>query len=481
MDDLKPLVYEISDISRGFFNDFVRKNQDAERIFESCDRRVFNLRRLSLEVFHRLFREPHPAMPGPGTVPPENRWALTMHQRLSDQPEFDILLDRTDSNFMAAGMATMSFMESVAALLPAPRVRASDPAQLREEIRRLKAEGNPKDLPKIEQLTRMGREAVAEMESFDESLAESRELRSVLAQCIDKASDLVEALAAAEEVLGWGEGAGSALAVSADERLRFAEELMRNPNVKAILKIAGRMLEAAAQKRRSRDALGMGELAGVTMGDEIARILPSEMQKLASPALRPLFHLQYLEKTLLEYEMKGKAEETRGPLVLCIDVSGSMRGAREFWAKGLVLAFMKLARQDKRHLRIIHFASEVVDTADIDPKAPRFEDVLHEIAALYNGGGTSFFPPLRSALEALERKENMKKADVIFLTDGESDALPARFHKRLRDRKEELGFTIYGILLQVHSPYARALLDSFCDRVIAANDLHSADEIREIF
>ncbi len=481
MDDLRPLVCEISDISRGFFTDFIRRNQDSVRIFDACDQRVFNLKRLSLEVFHRLFREPHPKMPDPQAIAPENRWALTLHQRLTDQPEFDLLLEHTDSDFMAAGLATMTFMDAVAASLPTPRVKASDPAQLREEIKRLMAEGKPGNQARIEQLTRMGREAVAEMASFDEALADSRELRTVLGQCIDKATEMVEALASAEQVLGWGSGEGSSLKVSSEERLRFAEELMRNPSVKAILKIAGRMLEAAAQKRRSRDAIGMGELAGVTMGDDISRVLPSEIQKLAFPQLRPLFYLQYLEKTLLEYEMKGQTEQTRGPLVLCIDVSGSMQGHREFWAKALVLAFMKLARVDKRHLRIIHFASDVVHTADIDPAVPRFEDVLHEIGAWYNGGGTNFFPPLRSALEAIERREHMKRADVVFLTDGESAELPAKFKKRLSTRKEELGFTIYGILLQVNSFHARELLGSFCDHVINASDLHSADEIRGIF
>ncbi len=69
---------------------------------------------------------------------------------------------------------------------------------------------------------------------------------------------------------------------------------------------------------------GMGELAGATMGNNISLLLPSEIQKLALPALRPLFYLQYIERTLLEYEVKGKSEQERGPLVLCIDVSGSM-------------------------------------------------------------------------------------------------------------------------------------------------------------
>jgi uncharacterized protein with von Willebrand factor type A (vWA) domain len=479
MADMKPLVFEVSDISRGFFTDFVRKHQDAERIFESCDQRIFNLRRLSLEVFHRLFREPHPKMPDPAMVPPENRWALTLHQKLTDQPEFDILLDQTDSDYMAAGMATMSFMENIARALPASLAPTADPAVLRDEIKRLKAQNEPLNKEKIEQLTKLGRQAVGEMQALDQALAESRQLRGVLSKSIDKASSVVDSLRAAESVLGFGNADRSDMKVSADERIKFSESLMRNPAIREIMLIAGRMLQASAQKRRSRDAHGMGELAGVTLGDEIARILPSEIQKLACPSLRPLFHLQYLEKTLMEYEMKGREEEKKGPLVICVDVSGSMRGEREFWAKALVLTFMKIARQEKRHLRIIHFASQLIHAADINPATPKFAEILYEIGSLYNGGGTNFYPPMKSALEAVERHENMKKADIVFLTDGESSDLPAKFKKRLAKRKDELGFTVYGLLLDEYYS-AHQLLETFCDQVISVKDLHSASGIEAI-
>ncbi|MDQ3230259.1 MAG: hypothetical protein M3Q07_00430, partial [Pseudobdellovibrionaceae bacterium] len=86
--------------------------------------------------------------------------------------------------------------------------------------------------------------------------------------------------------------------------------------------------------------------------------------------------------------------------------------------------------------------------SDIVPAAPAFDEILFQIGSLYNGGGTSFLPPLMSALETIEKHEKMQKADLVFLTDGESEALIPAFKKQFDAKKEELGFTVYGILLQ---------------------------------
>eukprot|EP00959_Pyramimonas_sp_CCMP1952_P391674 8207832-Pyramimonas_sp.AAC.2 len=64
---------------------------------------------------------------------------------------------------------------------------------------------------------------------------------------------------------------------------------------------------------------------------------------------------RYVERTLLTYERSGWVEEktrvldrtevrpsaTRGPIIVCLDTSGSMMGARETVAKALVLECLR--------------------------------------------------------------------------------------------------------------------------------------------
>jgi uncharacterized protein with von Willebrand factor type A (vWA) domain len=477
---MQPLVFEVDDISKGFFADYTRKRRDADAIFNSCDYRLFNLKRLSLEVFHRLFREPYPEPIETARIPPENRWALHVHEKLSAMPDFDILLDRTDSNFMLAGAAAMEFIEKIAERLPKPETRVPDPGPLREEVKRLRAIENPGPgtLERIKQLTEEGKKAVAKLQEYENALEESHTLRNALLEGVRSASESTEALAAAGNVLGWNTGDGSDIQASVEEKMALSNQLMQNRMVRKIFEIAGRMLETAAQKRRSMDPEGMGELAGVSLGNDLARLLPGEFQKLAFPEMSDLFYLQYLDKTLMEYEVKGKTEQGKGPLVLCVDISGSMNGMREIWAKALVLTMMKLARQDKRQLRIVLFAGSVRKITDVEPFQASFADVMEQIAMAYNGSGTDFIPPLRSALSAIERQAHLKKADIVFLTDGECSVTP-QFLEAFNAKKTEMEFTVYGINVGVH--WNNIILAGFCDQVILINDLESGQQLESIF
>ena len=73
--------------------------------------------------------------------------------------------------------------------------------------------------------------------------------------------------------------------------------------------------------------------------------------------------LQVAEKALQTYERDGWSEfntqivperreirptADRGPILLCVDTSGSMRGAREVVAKALALECMRAARAQVR-------------------------------------------------------------------------------------------------------------------------------------
>ena len=46
----------------------------------------------------------------------------------------------------------------------------------------------------------------------------------------------------------------------------------------------------------------------------------------------------------------------RGPILLCVDTSGSMRGARETVAKALALECMRAAREQERDCYVFAFA-----------------------------------------------------------------------------------------------------------------------------
>lgn len=88
-------------------------------------------------------------------------------------------------------------------------------------------------------------------------------------------------------------------------------------------------------------------------------------------AAKLLFYAKLAEKALQIYERDGWGEfptvinpdrreirptADRGPILLCVDTSGSMRGPREVVAKALALECMRAAREQERGCYVFAFS-----------------------------------------------------------------------------------------------------------------------------
>ena len=80
-----------------------------------------------------------------------------------------------------------------------------------------------------------------------------------------------------------------------------------------------------------------------------------------------LFYARLLEKQLLTYELQGtthvvgettETEKQRtGPVVACLDTSGSMQGQPMLKAKALLLAIANILQQENRSLHVLLFGA----------------------------------------------------------------------------------------------------------------------------
>ena len=144
---------------------------------------------------------------------------------------------------------------------------------------------------------------------------------------------------------------------------------------------AGRGPLRRAPRQRERDGMPLGlgrsplepeETTGLCRSDDISRMLPSEMALIAngSRPARLLHFARRAERTLLSYERVGWSEEPAvtiegteirpaaecGPIILCLDTSGSMMGARETVAKAMVLECMRQAKSQQRQCYLYSFS-----------------------------------------------------------------------------------------------------------------------------
>lgn len=189
-----------------------------------------------------------------------------------------------------------------------------------------------------------------------------------------------------------------------------------------------------------------GEINGLKYSNDISAALPSELSLMNNPALKKLFQLKFAQKQLLSYdyqiqeesdvESKKKEEveiekkEKKGPVIICVDTSGSMNGTPENIAKTITFALSKIAIEEDRKCYVISF-STAIQTLDLSDFSGNPLGKLVQFLKMSFNGGTDAVPALNQALKMLSENE-WKNADVLMISDFVMQAL----NKELADKIE---------------------------------------------
>jgi uncharacterized protein with von Willebrand factor type A (vWA) domain len=269
--------------------------------------------------------------------------------------------------------------------------------------------------------------------------------------------------------------------MSAGERLELGRRLARNRKLGELARLVGRFKQDARALRRKTLDRGVTEAYDVERGADLGRLIPSELLALHHPQLRADFHRRLLEGAVLQYRLREDEQKGKGPMVVCIDVSSSMQGDKELWAKAVSLTLMDIARRQRRLFRAVLFSSgpesmKVIDLNRERRYQPELPKVI-ELAEYFPGGGTDFQTPIDAAIELIADKK-LKRGDIVVITDGECQVTP-EWLADLKERKEELQFSIFAVLVDVGSSDLSTLAQ-FSDRVSSVSKL-TVEGSREIF
>jgi uncharacterized protein with von Willebrand factor type A (vWA) domain len=199
------------------------------------------------------------------------------------------------------------------------------------------------------------------------------------------------------------------------------------------------------------------------------------------PVLARDFRARLLEGKLLQYRLRQDEQKGKGPMIVCIDVSSSMQGEKELWAKAVGLTLMDIARRQRRLFRAVLFSSgegtmKVLDLNRERRYQPELAKVI-EMAEYFPGGGTDFERPIDAGVALIEERK-LKRGDIVMITDGECQ-VSAEWLARLRERKDALQFSIFAVLVDVGSAQTSSLAQ-FADKITSVKKLSETDT-REIF
>jgi uncharacterized protein with von Willebrand factor type A (vWA) domain len=266
--------------------------------------------------------------------------------------------------------------------------------------------------------------------------------------------------------------------------LALQHQLAHAPDIVAMLAQLGRGVEPTRTPRKGQaDAVlappvvvpvvervtdlpdAPGHLQGIKLGRALSRMVPAEAAQFAHPMLHKLWRARMAEGRLQVWDESAQVVDRvhdpsgarhvpqspsasareRGPMILCVDTSGSMQGAPERLAKAVVLEAAKVAHRERRACHLLAFGgpNEIIEhTLGWDDQG--LSRVLDLLGQSFDGG-TDVAHPLMRAIERV-RQDQWRQADILIVSDGEF-GVPREVHQHLDEACATLGLTVHGLLI----------------------------------
>lgn len=418
------------------------------------------------ELFHTLYAESPAEVVEPGK-PAAARGKL--HKLANELPEFSTLRGQTVRDPMWAGLATAVLGEHVANALPVhktPPADADKAKRILEGLRDLGA-GGTEDEARAEGDAAGAAFAVQEQaESLDESAIRQALRRGIEAagEAIGEAEDALDAMGC-----GYGPGADNATRVAPGVAADLARRVKNSSKLRRIVELAGRLKATSRAKRATKAKYARSEVVGIEQTGDIARLLPSELGALCDPLREVDLFRRLGERTALGYRLAGREKTAKGPIVVGLDISGSMgAGDKDEWAKAIALALLDIAKHDKRAFGLILYETGGVHGSLFAESADKVQigDLMDLLSQEPTRGG-DFDIPIVPCLDVIEKRATFGKADVILVTDAQASTEYARESMARADR---IGAHVYGIKI------GRGSLDTikaYCHEACEIDDINS--------
>jgi len=186
--------------------------------------------------------------------------------------------------------------------------------------------------------------------------------------------------------------------------------------VERIARLAGRMYAALRGARASRVHGVPSEVYSVEQGNDVSRLLPAEQVLLMEPVLETVVLERIASRRAMQYAVRGDAKKSKGPLVVALDESASMRAERNEWAKAAAVALSRVAFDEKRPVSVVHYSTSTVHQAI----KPGDTEAVLRMVRHFLGGGTAIGLALGVAVQQVRElaRRGQKGADIILVTDG---------------------------------------------------------------
>ena len=261
----------------------------------------------------------------------------------------------------------------------------------------------------------------------------------------------------------FGIGAGN----SKEENLRRENRFLRSipKDLLKLAKLIGRSGSVDFKPSGHFPTAAKSDITGITIGDNLTSLLPSETALLSCPATQPTFYHNYVEKRLQIFASasSGNAPVTHqdGPVIICLDTSGSMCGEKVEIACKLTMAITIIAQRRKRDVLVIKY-SDWHFLLKVTKLSSQRED-LEKFLSSYQGCGNAENELFRWLFkDILPNEKAFDTADILCITDFGWEPLNDYTIKLIESFKRK-GMIFYGLNVLGFETWSFDSMTTVCD------------------
>ena len=485
----QPLTLACSALADLLWDDFVRDTRPSVTYLSDVHN-IVQLSRFGKEIFERLYQGDDvnwlvsdeacetyfkKVCNGDTTaIPegylPENGILYAIMNDLSQAAAWPQLLIRSIGDQFNAGNNAINILNELAEIIEeAINNKAFDVTlltksgvnleQLRQEFEEAKEKGD------TETATQKLHEGTQLLQNINRAIEEAKEAiqcaaDGIIDSTIKNHDSINEGL---KNLYGTSKGVGYSLP-DLEQKKDLAKKLSTNKELKQLAIKLGTLRRVWAERKRARPIKSQYEcITGAIFSDDMQRAFPTEVALAGTPEGKALFALKYSQKTLLTKDFKANHKNLgKGPIILYVDVSGSMSGETETWSKAITFVIAEHAYKAKRDISIYLFDTRVEDALELSKQRKDNQKLIDFIGTWTLGGGTCFNAVINHALFAASIEEN---ADVLMVTDGFSE-VSDKVIQRLNDFKKEMGTEWNTICVKKEAP---EICHKFSDQTFTVN------------
>ena len=223
-------------------------------------------------------------------------------------------------------------------------------------------------------------------------------------------------------------------------------------SLKRLARMIGRTGGFDIEVGRTFSRASKSDISGITTGNDLNSLLPSEIAVLSDRRTQDIFYKNYAEKRLQVFASASSGEKKKrrqdGPVIICLDTSGSMHGEPAKVAKMLTVAVSIYAMRMKRKVLVIKYSDDCYHEAFKKRRTDRLR--LMKFLSWCGMGGNDENKMFRYLFkELLPNEEMFDSSDILCISDFGWCELDDDV-KELISQAKSGGMKFYGLAVAEH-------------------------------